>query len=78
MKSGYIRRVDKLGRIVIPLEVRKSLYIDEHDSLEVFVEDGSVVLKKYSTKCIFCFSENEVFMFKDRYICKKCLNEIKS
>ena len=55
MKStGIIRKVDELGRIVIPMELRKSMDIKEKDPLEIFTDQGSIVLKKYSNTCVFC------------------------
>ena len=57
MKStGIVRKVDELGRIVLPIEMRRTLGIGEKDSLEIFIDGETVVLKKYSPACIFCGS----------------------
>ncbi len=55
MKStGIVRKVDELGRIVLPIEMRRTLDIAERDALEIYVEGASVILKKYKPSCIFC------------------------
>ena len=78
MKStGIVRRVDELGRIVLPIELRRTLDIKERDSLEIFVEGASVVLKKYRPTCIFCDSARDISLFKGKNICPKCLKELR-
>lgn len=77
MKStGIVRKVDELGRIVLPMELRKSLDINIKDSLEIYVEGNSIILKKYFPACIFCGEAEDVIQFKGKNICKKCLKEI--
>lgn len=79
MKStGIVRRVDELGRIVLPIELRRTLDIGEKDALEIFVEGSTVVLKKYRPTCIFCDSARDVFVFRGKNICPKCLRELHS
>ena len=79
MKStGIVRRVDELGRIVLPIELRRTLDIGEKDALEIFVEGSTVVLKKYRPTCIFCDSARDVFVFRGKNICLKCLRELRS
>ena len=78
MKStGIVRKVDELGRIVLPSELRKSLGIEIKDSLEIYVSGDSIILKKYLPACIFCGEANEVTVFKGKNICSKCLKQIK-
>ena len=78
MKStGIVRKVDELGRIVIPIELRRNLYIDEKDSLEIYVEDDHVILKKYSPSCAFCSNASGITVFKGKNICQNCLEELK-
>lgn len=73
MKStGIIRKVDDLGRIVLPIELRRSLGIGEQDPLEIFVQDDSIVLRKSSSVCIFCGSDQEVERYMNKGICHKC------
>lgn len=75
--TGIVRKVDELGRIVIPIELRRNLDIDERDSLEIYVEEDHVILKKYSPSCIFCANAGDVIKFKDKNICKNCLAELR-
>ncbi len=77
MKStGIVRKVDALGRIVLPIELRRILQIDEKDSIEIYVDGNSIMLKKYSDTCLFCGSKDDVTNFKEKKICKSCLREI--
>ena len=74
MKStGIVRKVDELGRIVLPIELRRTLGIEVKDSLEIFVEGSEIILKKYDNSCIFCTSTENVVVYSDRTICKKCI-----
>ena len=77
MKStGIVRRVDKLGRIVLPSELRNTLNIKIKEPLEIYVSGDSIVLRKYLPCCIFCGEEENVGTFKNKYICKKCMKQI--
>ena len=79
MKStGIVRKVDELGRIVLPIEMRRTLDIAEKDALEIYVEGSSVILRKYRPSCIFCDSSREVSEFKGKNVCPKCLKELKN
>ena len=79
MKStGIVRKVDELGRIVLPIEMRRTLDIAERDALEIYVEGSSVILRKYRPSCIFCDSSREVSEFKGKNVCPKCLKELKN
>jgi len=78
MKStGIVRKVDELGRIVLPIELRRTLDIAEKDSLEIYVDDNRIILKKYEPTCVFCGSSKDVLTFKGKNICPTCLNELK-
>ncbi len=79
MKStGIVRKVDELGRIVLPIELRRTLEIAERDSLEIYVEGSTIILKKYEPACIFCNDAKDVVNYKGRNICRKCLEEMKN
>lgn len=79
MKStGIVRKVDELGRIVLPIELRRTLDINEKDSIEIFVEGNRVVLQKYQPACVFCGSAEDVFTFMGRNVCSKCCEQMKS
>ncbi len=78
MKSiGIVRKVDELGRIVLPIELRRTLDIELKDSLEIYVDGNSIILKKYEPACIFCGSAKDVLSYKDKIICRNCLEELK-
>lgn len=77
MKStGIVRKVDELGRIVLPIELRRTLGIEEKDALEIYVEGNTVILRKYQPSCVFCDSADNVVNFKGKNICRKCLREM--
>lgn len=79
MKStGIVRRIDQLGRIVLPAELRRTLEIDEKDTMEIFVDGSSIVLKKYAPACIFCDSGRDVSQFKGKNICARCLRQLRA
>lgn len=79
MKStGIVRKVDELGRIVLPIELRRTLDIAEKDSLEIYVDGSQIILKKYEPSCIFCGDARNVVNYKGKNICTSCLNEMKS
>ena len=75
---GVIRNVDDLGRIVIPKELRNNLNIKEGNRIEILVSGNSIILRKYTTKCIFCGSAKENIEFDGRKICKKCITKLKT
>lgn len=79
MKStGIVRKIDELGRIVLPAEMRKIFNINEKDAVEIFTKDDMIVLKKYDSACIFCGSLNDLKVFKEKNICQKCAKEVKN
>ncbi len=74
MKStGIVRKVDELGRIVIPKELRKTLGIQEKDPLEIYVDAEKIILQKYEPACIFCGSADNAENYKGKIICGECL-----
>lgn len=78
MKStGVVRRVDELGRIVIPIELRRTLDIAEKDALEIYVDGEQIILKKYEPACIFCGDARDVINYKGKNIRQNCLQQIR-
>lgn len=75
--TGIVRHVDELGRIVIPMELRRTFDIAEGDPLEINVEGEDIILKKYSDSCIFCGGTADVKNIKGKKICTSCLRELK-
>ena len=77
MKStGIVRKIDELGRIVLPMELRKTLNIQIKDPIEIYVEGDSIILKKYEPCCIFCGDSSNVTYFKDKVVCEACKKEL--
>lgn len=76
--TGIVRRVDELGRVVIPIELRRTLNIHEKDPIEIFVDDDKVILKKYITddSCIFCSSTDIHSTYRGRNICFDCIKKL--
>ena len=78
MKStGIVRSIDQLGRIVLPMELRKTLNWGIKDSLEVFVEGESVMLRKYEPYCVFCGESRELLRYQGKNVCPNCIRELK-
>lgn len=78
MKSlGTVRKIDELGRIVLPIETRRRLDLASGDGVEIFVERDRIILKKYAPACIFCGEVDNVVNYGDKKICRDCLAEIK-
>jgi len=78
MKStGIVRKVDQLGRIVIPKELRDTLGIDQKSPLEIFTSEASIILGKYEPKCVICGNAKGTRKFKEKLICNNCIDYIK-
>ena len=75
--TGIVRKVDELGRIVLPIELRRTLDISEKDSLEIYTDGSSIVLKKYQPACIFCGEAKDATLFEGKRICPGCLARLK-
>lgn len=70
--TGVVRKVDELGRVVIPIELRRTLGIDEKDALEIYVDHERIILKKYQPGCIFCGNAEDIQTFKGKNVCRQC------
>lgn len=78
MKStGIVRRVDKLGRIVLPMELRRNLDLSIKDEMEIYTEQDKIILKKYQRSCVFCSKSENLVEYKERSVCTECLAELK-
>lgn len=74
MKStGIVRKVDELGRIVLPIELRRTLGIEEKDRIEIFVDGEAIILRKYQPACIFCDNAKDIINYKGKNICPDCI-----
>ena len=79
MKStGIVRKVDELGRIVLPIEMRRTLDIAEKDALEIYVEGENIILRKYQASCIFCDNVKGVIQYRGKNVCPDCINKLKA
>ncbi len=76
--TGIVRPVDPLGRVVIPVELRRNLDIKTDDAMEVYVDGDYIMLKKYAPACIFCGDAKDVVNIKGKNVCKNCLAEMKN
>ena len=79
MKStGVVRRVDELGRIVLPKELRTILGIDVKDAIEIFTDDDKIILQKYQPACTFCNNANDIIYFSGKRVCTECIEKLKA
>ena len=79
MKStGIVRKVDDLGRIVLPIELRRILDIEERDELEIFMERDQIILRKYEPACIFCGGDKRLVVHGGKNICRDCIAKLSS
>lgn len=71
--TGIVRKVDELGRIVLPIELRRTLDIAERDPLEIFVQDDTILLKKHQTTCVFCDGTKDIVSYRGKNVCAACI-----
>lgn len=74
--TGIVRKVDDLGRVVLPIELRRTLGIAEKDSLEIYVDGEHVILRKYEPACIFCGNASDMTHFHGKNVCEGCAAEL--
>lgn len=74
--TGIVRKVDQLGRVVLPIELRRTLDIDIKDPLEIYVDQDSILLKKYEPACILCGSNDNLVEYKGKRICRECIAQL--
>jgi len=75
---GIVREIDRLGRIVIPIELRRTMDMNVGDPLEFYTEGDKIIMRKYQPACIFCGSADEISTYKGKKICGKCRMELKT
>lgn len=76
--TGIVRKIDDLGRIVLPKELRKTMNINKKDPMEIYVDEDSVILKKYQPACIFCKNAENTIEYKNKIVCRECLEKMKT
>jgi len=74
--TGIVRKVDELGRIVLPIELRRNLDIEERDPVEIFLEGDKIVLQKYEPACLFCGSSNGLTQYRGKNVCRECVRNM--
>lgn len=74
--TGIVRKIDDLGRIVLPIELRKTLGISVRDEIEISAEDDRIVLKRYAPACMICGSTEHIKTYHDKKICAHCIEEL--
>ena len=74
--SGIVRRVDELGRIVLPIELRRALEIEERDPVEIALEGDCILLRKHRPTCVFCGAEEELLDYRGKRVCRRCIDEL--
>ena len=78
MKStGIVRRIDELGRVVLPIELRRTMNLEVRDAVEIFMEGDAIVLKKYEASCLFCGGNHQLTEFRGKQICGECVRRIR-
>ena len=75
--TGIIRQLDTLGRIVLPIELRRTMNLEVRDPVEIFMEGESIVLRKYEAACLFCGGGHQLTTFRGKQICGDCLRQLK-
>ncbi len=74
--TGIVRKVDELGRIVLPIELRRNLDIEERDSLEIYLDGDKIILQKYEPACVFCGSSSALVKHKGKNVCSDCVRSL--
>ncbi|MBQ3969879.1 MAG: AbrB/MazE/SpoVT family DNA-binding domain-containing protein [Clostridia bacterium] len=75
-RAGDLCKIDNLGRIVIPVRLRRKFDMKANDALEVFTEDDRIILQKYIPTCVFCSEEENLIEFGKHYVCRQCIGKI--
>ena len=75
--KGVVRKIDPLGRLVIPIELRRELGWRENEPVEIVVSDKQVIVKKYESSCIMCGCLDDIHKVNGKSICNTCIEEIK-
>lgn len=76
--TGIVRPIDELGRVVIPKELRKVFRINNKDTMEIFVDQDMIILRKYEPACIFCGEDDGLISYEGKLICSSCVSKMES
>lgn len=75
---GVVRKVDQLGRIVLPKSLRKRYEMNEGDPVEILVQGDHIILEKFKPRCVFCANDEKVGNYLGRHVCTNCMNELQA
>ena len=75
--TGIVRRIDELGRVVLPIELRRTMNLEVRDPVEIFMDGDSIVLRKYEAACLFCGGTHQLTVFRGKQICGDCLRQLR-
>lgn len=75
--NGVVRKIDELGRIVIPMEFRNTLDLNARDSIQISLDDGRIILSKVMDSCVFCGSQDRLKAYRGKLVCGRCATEVK-
>ena len=75
--TGIVRRIDELGRVVLPVELRRTLNLEVRDPVEIFIDGDAIVLRKYDAACLFCGGTRELLSYRGKQICRSCLHRLR-
>ena len=75
--TGIVRKIDELGRVVLPIELRRTMNLEVRDPVEIFMEGDSIVLRKYEAACLFCGGRRQMTVFKGKQICADCMRQLR-
>lgn len=75
--TGIVRKVDELGRLVLPVEMRRVLDIAEKDSIEIYAEGDRIILRKFQPFCIFCSATEDIVSYEGKHVCARCVGKLK-
>ena len=74
--TGIVRNIDNLGRVVIPIELRRTLGLNIKDTMEIYVDNDSIILRKYAPACVFCGSCDDIVKMNDKSVCRSCIQQL--
>ncbi|MBQ3275489.1 MAG: AbrB/MazE/SpoVT family DNA-binding domain-containing protein [Oscillospiraceae bacterium] len=74
--TGIVRKIDELGRVVLPIELRRTMNLEVRDPVEIFLDGDSIVLRKYEAACLFCGGIHNLTTFRGKQICGECLRQL--
>lgn len=75
--TGIVRKIDELGRVVLPIELRRTMNLEVRDPVEIFMDGDSIVLRKYEAACLFCGGTRQLTVFRGKQICADCIRQLR-